>query len=154
MSISLLVVSHSKTGGTTRMLEAVVAGTHDPAIEGVDVRSVSALEATPDEVLDADGIILGTPANFGYMSGALKHFFDTVFYEVVDHTRGLPYGLFVKAATDGDGAVAAVEPLATGLGWKPVMPPVVATGELTDADLERCYELGATMAAGLAYGGL
>ena len=150
----LLVVSHSKTGGTTQMLEAVLAGAHDPAIEGVAVTPVPALEATADQVRHADAIVLGTPENFGYMSGALKHFFDSVFYELDDDTRGLPYGLFVRAGNDGTGAVAAVEPLAVGLGWRQVTPPVVAAGDLTTEALEACYELGATVAAGLAYGGL
>ena len=100
----------------------------------------------------ADGYLLGTPENFGYMSGALKHFFDTVYYDCLDHTRGRPYGLFVRAGNDGTGAVRAVEPLVTGLGWKAVAPPVVATGELTDDHLDACRELGMTLAAGLELG--
>lgn len=154
MTHRLLVVSHSKTGGTARMLEAVLAGAHDDRIHGVRVTSAAALTAGPDDLRRADAVILGTPENFGYMSGALKHFFDSVYHEVLDQTRGLPYGLFVKAGNDGSGAVAAIEPLAVGLGWRQVLPPVVAVGELTEAHLESCTELGATMAAGLAYGGL
>ena len=100
------MVSHSKTGGTKAMTEAVVAGANHPDIEGVEVVQVTALEATPDDVMAADGYLLGTPENFGYMSGALKHFFDTVYYDCLDHTRGRPYGLFVRAGNDGTGAVA------------------------------------------------
>ena len=148
----VLVVSHSKTGGTKAMTEAVVAGATHPDIDGVEVVQVAALEATADDVMAADGYLLGTPENFGYMSGALKHFFDTVYYDCLDHTRGRPYGLFVRAGNDGTGAVRAVEPLVTGLGWKAVAPPVVATGELTDAHLEACRELGMTLAAGLELG--
>ena len=150
----LLVVSHSKTGGTARMLEAVLAGAHHDAIEGVEVVAMAALETGPDDVRGADAVILGTPENFGYMSGALKHFFDSIYHEVIDHTRGLPYGMFVKAGNDGTGAVRAVEPLVTGLGWRQVLPPVVAVGELTEAHLAACTELGATVAAGLAHGGI
>lgn len=150
----LLVVSHSKTGGTARLLEAVLAGARDPAIEGVEVRSVDAFAAGPGDVRAANAVILGTPENFGYMSGALKHFFDTVFYEVLDDTPGMPYGLFVKAGNDGTGAVTAVERLVTGLRWRRVLPPVIAVGSLTDTDLDAAFELGATIAAGLAYGGL
>lgn len=154
MSPRLLVVSHSKTGGTARMLEAVLEGAHNEEIDGVEVVSLDALDAGPDDVRAADAVILGTPENFGYMSGALKHFFDSVYHEVIDDTRGLPCALFVKAGNDGTGAVAAVEPLTTGLGWRPVVPPVVAVGDLTDHHLDACVELGATIAAGLAYGGL
>ncbi len=154
MSPRLLVVSHSKTGGTARMLEAVLQGAHNDEIEGVDIRSVAALDAGPEDVRSADALILGTPENFGYMSGALKHFFDSVYHEVIDDTRGLPYGVFVKAGNDGTGALAAIEPLTTGLGWRQVLPPVLAVGDLTDEQLESCIELGATLAAGLAFGGL
>lgn len=154
MSPRLLVVSHSKTGGTARMLEAVLDGAHNDEIEGVDVVSIPALEACPADVRAADALILGTPENFGYMSGALKHFFDSVYHEVIDDTRGLPYGLFVKAGNDGTGAVAAVEPLTVGLQWRQVRPPVVAVGDLTAEHLGACAELGATLAAGLAFGGL
>lgn len=154
MSPRLLVVSHSKTGGTARMLEAVLAGAHNDAIEGVDIVAMAALEAGPDDVRAADALVLGTPENFGYMSGALKHFFDSVYHEVIDDTRGMPFGLFVKAGNDGTGAVAAIEPLTTGLGWRQVLPPVVAVGDLEPAHLEACEELGATLSAGLAYGGL
>ena len=146
----LLVVSHSKTGGTAQMLEAVLAGAHDPAIEGVRTRAVDALDATASDVRSADAVILGTPENFGYMSGALKHFFDSVFYELGDDTAGLPHGVFVKAGNDGSGALRAIEPLTTGLRWRLVQPPVLAVGELTPDHLASCTELGATIAAGLA----
>ncbi len=148
----MLVVSHTKTGGTQAMTEAVVAGASHPDIDGVEVVQAAALEATAKDVMAADGYLLGTPENFGYMSGALKHFFDTVYYECLDHTRGRPYGLFVRAGNDGTGAVRAVEPLVTGLGWKAVAPPVLATGELTDDHLATCQELGMTLAAGLELG--
>ena len=154
MSPRLLVVSHSKTGGTARMLEAVLDGAHNEEITGVDVVSIPALEAGPDDVRSADAVVLGTPENFGYMSGALKHFFDSVYHDVLDDTRGLPYGLFVKAGNDGTGAVGAIQPLTTGLGWRAVLPPVVAVGDLTPGHLDACVELGATLAAGLAFGGL
>ena len=98
------------------MTEAVVAGANHPEIDGVEVVQAAALEATAADVMAADGYLLGTPENFGYMSGALKHFFDTVYYDCLDHTRGRPYGLFVRAGNDGTGAVRAVDPLVTGLG--------------------------------------
>ena len=96
--------------------------------------------------------MLGTPENFGYMAGAIKDFFERVYYPLLDETPGLPYGLFVKASTDGEGAVRSVERIVAGLRWKLVVPPVVVAGDLQPDDLDRCRELGATIAAGLAVG--
>jgi len=148
----LLIVFHSRSGGTAAMTDAVVAGANDDAIEGVDVRVQTAFDTTVDDVRSCNAIVLGTPENFGYMSGALKDFFERVYYPLLDETPGLPYGLFVKASTDGDGAVRSVERIVAGLRWKLVMPPVVVVGDLHDDDLERCRELGATLAAGLEAG--
>jgi multimeric flavodoxin WrbA len=148
----LLVVSHSRTGGTHAMTDAVVAGATDDAIEGVHVTVQRAFDTSPDDVRACNAILLGTPSNFGYMSGALKDFFDRVYYEVLDATPGLPYALFVKASTDGDGAVRSVERIVAGLRWKAIAPALVVTGDIAPADLDRCHELGATMAAGLEAG--
>ncbi len=92
------------------MTDAVVAGANDDAIEGVNVRVQRAFDTSVDDVRACNAIILGTPENFGYMSGAL------------DETPGLPCGLFVKASTDGDGAVGGVERIVAGLRWKLVVP--------------------------------
>ena len=148
----LLVVFHSRSGGTAAMVDAAVAGARDDAIEGVEVCVQGAFDTSPDDVLACNGIVLATPENFGYMSGALKDFFDRVFYPVVEHTPGLPYALLVKASTDGEGAVRSVERIVAGLRWKQVVPPLVVAGELAPDDLDRCRELGATIAAGLEAG--
>jgi multimeric flavodoxin WrbA len=148
----LLVVYHSRSGGTQAMTDAVVAGATDEAITGVHVAVQRAFDTTPDDVRQCNGIILGTPSNFGYMSGALKDFFDRVYYEVIEDTPGLPYALYVKASSDGDGAVRSVERIVAGLRWKAIAPPLVVTGDLTPDDLDRAQELGATMAAGLEAG--
>ena len=132
------------------MLEAVASGARNDQIEGVDVVAVPALAATAVDVLGADGYLLGTPANIGYMSGALKHFFDGIYYPCLDATRKRPYGLYVHGSSDTTGAVRAVESIATGLDWRRVRPPVLVTGDPAAADLEACWELGATCAAGLA----
>ena len=152
MSPRLLVVSHSKTGGTARMLEAVLDGAHNEEITGVDVVSIPALEAGPDDVRSADAVVLGTPENFGYMSGALKHFFDSVYHEVLDDTRGLPYGLFVKAGNDGAGTIESVQRIVAGLGWSEFRPPLLAVGEVAAEHLHAAAELGATMAVSLDAG--
>jgi len=148
----LLIVFHSRSGGTQALADAVIAGAHDDEITGVDVRVLGAFEATADDVRACDAVILGTAAHFGYMSGALKDLFDRVYLDLLEQTAGLPYALFVKASSDGDGAVRAVERIVTGLRWKAAVPPVVVTGDVTPADLERCTELGATMAASLEAG--
>ena len=131
------------------MLEAVVSGSNDPDIEGVDVQVRPALGAAIPDVLAADGFVLGTPANIGYMSGALKHFFDQIYYPCLQAKPAAPYGLYVHGANDTAGAVRAVTSIAAGLGWAEVFKPVAATGPVSK-DVERqCYELGATVAANL-----
>ena len=132
------------------MAEAVVrgAGTED----GVEVRALRALEAGLDDLLWAEALLLGTPENFGYMSGALKDFFDRTFYPAQGRVQALPYALFVKAGNDGTGAVTSVERIARGYPLRRVAEPLVVRGELSDADLARCEELGQTLAAGLALG--
>ena len=154
--LSLLVVWHSASGATRALVEAAVDGASDPAIAKagrlVEVRVVEALHTGVEDVLDADGYLLATPENFGYMSGGLKDFFDRTYYPCLDHTRGKPYRLVVKAGGDGAGAVGAVVPLATGLGWRAVGEPLVVRGEVSDADLDAARELGGSLAAGLALG--
>jgi flavorubredoxin len=146
----LLVVHHTSSPALQAMLEAVVSGARDPELAGIDVAVVPALAATVPDVLAADGLVLGTPANIGYMSGALKHFFDQIYYPCLQAKTGAPYGLYVHGASDTTGAVRAVAAIAKGLGWAEVVKPVVSTGS-PDRDIERqCYELGATVAANLS----
>ena len=145
----LLVVHHTPSPATQALLEAVLEGARHPELEGVEVVTRPALAAGAADVLAADGVLLGTPANIGYMSGALKHFFDGVYYPVLQDTAGLPYGLWVHGGDDTTGAVRAVERIATGLSWKPVAAPLTVTGAPDRQALESCRELGATVAATL-----
>jgi hypothetical protein len=146
---TLLIVHHTPSPAVHSMFEAVVSGATDEAIVGVAVITRPALVAGALDVLGADGYILGTPANFGYMSGALKHFFDQIYYPCLDATRGRPYALYVHGNNDTAGAVRAVETLATGLGWVPVQAPLAVLGSPGRVDLDACWELGAAVAAGL-----
>jgi multimeric flavodoxin WrbA len=146
---TLLIVHHTPSPAMSEMLDAVVSGANDPDITGVDVVRRAALSASASDVLAADGILLGTPANIGYMSGALKHFFDQIYYPVLDDTRGLPYGLWVHGNLGTEGAVRAVESIATGLGWNRAAAVVEVNGAPVKPDLEACYELGGTLAATL-----
>ena len=145
----LLIVHHTPSPATAELLAEVQRGATDPEITGVEVTSRAALAATASDLLDCDGIVLGTPANIGYMSGALKHFFDQVFYVCGDDTRGLPYGLWVHGGSDTSGAAAAVRTITDGMGWTAVAAPVEVTGAPDAAAREACWELGATVAAGL-----
>ena len=144
---TLLVVHHTPSPPTREVLEAVLAGARDPQITGVDIVVRPALAATVTDALDADGYLFGTPANFAYMSGALKHFFDTVYYPVLDHVAGRPYGLWVHGNNDTAGAVAAVERICTGLSLVKAADVLAVTGTVDGAARERARDLGATLAA-------
>lgn len=148
----LLVVYQSRTGGTEALADAAIAGASSDDIDDVEVRVRRAFDAVTDDVRWCDGILLGTPENFGYMSGAMKDFFERIYYDLLEETRGLPYTLFVKGGHDGEGAVRSVEKITTGLTWRAVLPPVVVVGDVDDDALARCSELGLTFAAGLEAG--
>jgi NAD(P)H-dependent FMN reductase len=145
----LLIVHHTPSPATHALLDAVRRGATDPRIEGVEVVVRPALGATAVDVLEADGYLLGTPANLGYIAGALKHFFDQIYYPCLDATVGRPFGAWVHGASDVTGALRAIEVITTGLQWRAAQAPVVVTGEPSAADLEACWELGAAVAAGL-----
>jgi len=145
----LLIVHHTTSPALQAMLEAVVAGARDPELEGIDVAVAPALAATASDVLAADGFVLGTPANIGYMSGALKHFFDQIYYPCLQAKTGAPYGLYVHGGSDTTGAVRSVTAIAKGLGWAQAFSPVEITGPVGRDVERRCYELGATVAANL-----
>ena len=146
----LLVVHHTVSPATQEMLEAVLAGTRADGIDGVDVRVRAALTASPVDVLEADGFLLGTPATIGYLSGALKHFFDGIYYPTLTAKPGAPYGLWVHGNQGVDGALRAAASITTGLGWTQVHEPVTVSGALTKDDRDACWDLGATVAATLA----
>ena len=146
----LLVVHHTPSPALQAMFESAVSGARTDEIEGVEVVVRPALIAAEIDVLQADGYLLGTPANIGYMSGALKHFFDGIYYPCLEATRRRPYALYVHGASDTGGAVRAVESIATGLQWRKVQPPVCVTGAPGRTDLEACWELGAVLAAEVA----
>lgn len=147
MAARLLIVHHTPSPAVQELLEAAVRGASDEALEGLEVSTRPALSAGPADVLAADGVLLGTPANIGYMSGALKHFFDVVYYPCLTDTVGLPYGLFVHGNDDTTGAVRSVERIATGMSWRPVAAPVSTVGAPGPADLAAVGELAATVGA-------
>lgn len=133
------------------MLNAVRQGVAD-AGEDIELRVLPALEAGVDDLLWANGLLIGTPEHFGYMAGAIKDFFDRTFYPVQGQVDGLPYAIFVSAGNDGTGAVTSIERIALGYRWKRCAEPLIVKGELAATDLQKCAELGQTLAAGLALG--
>jgi flavorubredoxin len=145
----LLIVHHTPSPALHALFEAVVSGATDDRITGVEVVSRPALVATAVDVLEADGYVLGTPANLGYMSGAMKHFFDQIYYPCLEATARRPYGLYVHGNNDTTGAIRAIEMITTGLKWRPAQDPVEVVGQPTQAQLDACWELGAALAAGL-----
>ena len=147
--MKLLVVHHTPSPYCQEMFEAVLAGATDPEIEGVEVLRRPALTLAAADVLEADGYLLGSPANLGYISGALKHAFDQIYYPCLDATRGRPFGLWLHGNEGTEGAERAVTSITTGLGWVKAADYVVVSGKPGKAELEACWNLGATIAATL-----
>jgi len=150
---TLLIVYHTGGVKTAEMANAVARGARAADADGeVRVALKRCAEAGAEDVLAADALILGTPENFGYMSGMMKDFLERVFYPCEGRVEGRPWALFVGAGQDGAGAVSSVERIVTGLRMKKAHEPVIGLKELTPEVLARCEELGATFAAGLAAG--
>jgi multimeric flavodoxin WrbA len=149
VSKTLLIVHHTPSPYMQEMFEAVLSGATDPDIEGVEVRRRPALTVSPTEMLEADGYLLGSPANLGYMSGALKHAFDCAYYQLLDTTRGRPFGLYLHGNEGTEGAERGVDAITTGLGWVKAAEHVLVSGKPSKDDVEVCWNLGATVAAQL-----
>ncbi len=149
----LLIVHHTTSPALQELLESVRSGAGTDELEGVEVVVRPALGTTVPDVLAADGYLLGTPANIGYMSGALKDFFDRIYYPCLEATGRRPYGLWVHGNDDTAGAVRAVESIAGALQWERVRPPVTIVGAPGKEDLEACWELGAVVAAAVSEAG-
>jgi len=147
---TLLVVHHTTSPATQALLEAALDGTRADGLEGLTVEVRPALSASVSDVLAADGFLLGTPANIGYMSGALKTFFDNIYYPTLIAKPDAPYGLYVHGNNDTGGAIRAVESITKGLGWERVHDPVTVIGSPDKAATEAVWDLAATVAATLA----
>ena len=148
----LLVVYHAPSPNVQTLVDAVLAGCRDPEAGSVDVIARPALEAGPQHLLACDGVIFGTTENFGYMSGALKDFFDRSYYPCLGKVEGLPYALFVKAGNDGTGTITAVQRIVAGLKLRAIAEPQLMAGAMQDEWLTDCRDLGFTVAAGLDAG--
>jgi multimeric flavodoxin WrbA len=132
----LLVVHHTPSPGMQELLEAALEGCRDPEANDGSVEVVirPALTAAVVDALEADGYLLASPANIGYLSGAMKHFFDTIYYPCLEATKGRPFGAWVHGNLDLTGAVRALESITTGLQWQPVRPVVEIRGTTAKDD--------------------
>ena len=148
----LLIVYHTKTGNTGRLAEAVISGANDPLFTTFDVVSKRAQDSGPTDLLWANALLLGTPENFGYMSGAMKDFLDRTFYEVEGQIQPLPYSVFISAGNDGSGALRAIRRIANGYPFTEVQEPLIVKGQIRTTDLNNAMELGMSIAAGLDAG--
>ncbi len=148
----LLIVAHAPSPNTRRLFDAVVEEARSDENQNVEVVALSPFDAGPEDVLAAGAIILGTTENLGYMSGALKDFFDRSYYPCLEKTQGLPYCLYVRAGQDGTGTRRGVETIVTGLRWRAVQEALICRGEWQEAFVDQCRELGGAMAAGLDVG--
>lgn len=159
---TLLIVLHSRTGGTRQMAEAAARGAS--AETDINVRLLSAADAQAEDVLAADGYIFATPENLAALAGQMKEFFDRTYYPVLEHINGRPYAVLICAGSDGDNAARQIRRIATGWRLRAVADPLIvctraqtpeailAPKLIGPADLDRCAELGAAMAAGMASG--
>ena len=159
---TLLIVYQSTTGGTRQMVESAAFAASGEA--GIDVRLLPATAAGPEDVLAADGFLFACPENLAAMAGLMKDFFDRCYYPALDRLNGRPYGVLVCAGSDGQNAVRQIVRIATGWRLRAVAEPLIicthaqtpaailAPKTIGPADLVRCAELGAALAAGLALG--
>lgn len=148
----VLMIHGGHPGGRTYALVDAVREAIAAFDEPIELRVLPALNAGLDDLLWCQGLLIGTPEHFGYMSGAVKDFFDRTFYPAQGRTEGLPYGLFISAGNDGTGTARAVDRIVTGYRWRAIAEPVIVVGDIDEAARARCRELGQTMAAGLSFG--
>ncbi len=149
---NLLIVYHSQSGHTEGLAQAALKGAQHDDIEHVEVRFIRAHDADENDLLWADGILFGTPENFGYMSGAMKDFLDRTYYQVEGKLAGRPYAIFISCANDGRGAASAIHRIMNGYALKEVADPLICRGRPKPEHLQAAEELGMTMAAGLEAG--
>lgn len=145
----LLIVHHTPSPSLHSMLESVREGADAEGLEDVEVVTAAALSCTASDVLAADGLVLVTPANLGTMAGAMKHFFDSIYYPCLEETKGYPFGVAVHGNSDVDGALRDIDKIVTGLGWKQATEHVRVLDRPDRDDADACWNLGATVAATL-----
>tara|TARA_B100000686_G_scaffold324864_1_gene380959 strand:- start:157 stop:675 length:519 start_codon:yes stop_codon:yes gene_type:complete len=149
---NLLIIYHSQSGSTEKMARASLEGASHSEISGIEIRLLEANLATEDDLLWANGIIIGTAEHFGYMSGGLKDFFDRTFYKVEDKIQPLPCAILISAENDGTGALTSIRRIVKGYPFIEVQEPIISRGPLKSDTLEKCVDLGTAISAGLEAG--
>lgn len=149
---TLLLVFHSPSENTQAMVDAMTLAVQQLSLSNLKLVVKAPLEAVPQDVLDCDAIILGTTENLGYMSGALKDFFDRIYYPCLEIKQGLPVAAIVRAGQDGTGTCRALQTILTGLRWRWVQDIVVCKGSWKKEFITDCQELAQGMAMGLSEG--
>lgn len=148
----LLIIAHAPSINTRALFKAVRSGAENHQVLDVSVKARAPMEATPYDVLDADGLILGVTENLAYMAGAVKDFFDRIYYPTISKKEGMPYALYVRAGSDGTGAIRGIERIVTGLRWRAVQEPLILRGPYNRAFETDCEQLGLAFASGLEAG--
>lgn len=146
------MIAHTPSANLQALADAVMHGAQHPDIKDVNTQLIAPLQATADDVLAADAIILLTPENLGYMSGAMKDFFDRIYYPCLETKQGLPCAIIIRAGHDGTGTKRALESILTGLRWRIVQEVLTCTGGFQKSFEAQCEELGACVAASLDAG--
>lgn len=148
----LLLVAHTPSPNLKKLADAVIVGAQHPDVTGVKVDLVPPLQATPETVFTADAVILLTPENLGYMSGALKDFFDRIYYPCLERKQGTPCAIIIRAGHDGTGTKRALQSILAGLKWRIVQDILICRGDFQEDFINQCEELGTCMAASLDAG--
>jgi multimeric flavodoxin WrbA len=148
----LIVIAHTPSANTQRMLDAVIKGASHQDIENVYIQYIAPLDTQPEDIKSAQAIIIGTTENLGYVSGLIKDVFDRCYYDCLDLTQGLPFTFYIRAGHDGTGARRAIETITTGLRWRLVQEPLICKGGFDEEFIAQCEELGLAMAASLDAG--
>lgn len=147
---NLLIVANTPSPNTQRLADAVCAGAAEGAEDGNPaIIFKTPLAATADDVLAANGVIIGTTENFGYMSGQIKDFFERVYYPCLEKTEALPWALYIRAGRDGTGTNRAVHAIVGGMRWREVQEPLLLVGAHQESFIQSCHELGMALAAGI-----
>lgn len=148
---TVLIVSHVPSVNTQKLAEAARHGASHPDLD-VKVIMKSPSETEPEDVLQADGLIIGTTENLAYMAGLTKDFFDRCYYPLLEEKQGLPIVVYIRAGHDGTGTQRALEPILTGLRWQLIQPVLILKGAWQEAFSDQVEELALLLAAGLDAG--
>ncbi|EPJ46798.1 MAG: hypothetical protein OFPII_18890 [Osedax symbiont Rs1] len=154
----LLIVAHAPSSNTQQLATATLTGAQRVNANcrkgeiNLVIEWIPPLQATAADVLSCDAIILGTTENLGYMSGALKDFFDRIYYPCLEAKQGMPFGFYIRAGHDGTGTQKAIQSICQGLKWKQVQPELICRGEWQVSFVTDCESLGENVACGLECG--